>query len=633
MLLNNPPPTPAPRRPVSSMADVLAIETGSSVDSLVPWCSTYDMLVDVSAREAKRQALCFLPLGGLSDAPQITHYFELAAAVTRAGNVFHASEVSRADTVCIVLPNLPQTFVSALGAQSVGISMLMNPALSAEHLTALVAASGAKVLVVPGSVADPASWLKVVTILGCLPSIEHLFTVGAHAADSSVVVQDFDVACDAASPLAGFAPCRDRNAVASYFHTGGTTGAPKLAALSHWNLLTQACVLGRVGDWHAGDTHLLGLPIFHANGFMVTGLATFMTGARTVILGPSGFRNRSLLADIWRLIERTAATRLSVVPTVLASMMQFPVGDADLSSLVSVVCGAAPLPAELGGLFESAIGAVLVEGYGLTEGTCVSTVTPHGVPRSRGSVGLRVPFQELCIFEEGRVGEVTAACPAGVTGALAIRGANVFVGYRAQSGEVVRPVVDGWLDTGDRAFIDGDGYVFLCGRTKDLIIRGGHNIDPAAIEEALHAHPRVALAAAIGQPDAHAGEVPVAYVTLNASDASVSVDDLLAFVAQRIFGAASDASPCPHHQRDAVDSRGQSVQAGAAPTSSSDIVSQCIAGVDGIDPASWDVAVSDDSRQVTVTFRLPRSFATDRQATAIESALALYSFSSRVTCR
>jgi fatty-acyl-CoA synthase len=206
---------------------------------------------------------------------------------------------------------------------------------------------------------------------------------------------------------------------------------------------------------------------------------------------------------------------MSAVPTVYATLAQLPV-DADISTLRLPIAGAAPLPASVREDFAARTGRPMLEGYGLTEATCASTWTRPGEERP-GSVGRALPGQQVKAVRISQDGS-WADCPPGRIGVLVIGGPAVFAGYvtdpalggpRVSRDGVVR---DGWLDTGDLGRVDAGGFVYLTGRAKDLIIRGGHNIDPRVIEEALLRHPAVRAASAVGRPDRHSGEVPVAYV-------------------------------------------------------------------------------------------------------------------------
>ena len=232
---------------------------------------------------------------------------------------------------------------------------------------------------------------------------------------------------------------------------------------------------------------------------------------------------------------------MSAVPTVYGTLAQVPV-DADISTLRLPIAGAAPLPATVREDFAAHTGRRLLEGYGLTEATCASTWTRPGEERP-GSVGRVLPGQQIKAVTTGAGGSWTD-CGPGQTGVLVIGGPAVFAGYVTDPGlggpRVSREgiVHDGWLDTGDLGMVDDAGFVYLTGRAKELIIRGGHNIDPRVIEEALLRHPGVRGAAAVGRPDRHAGEVPVAYV-VPAGPGRFDEADLLAWAANAIDEAAA----------------------------------------------------------------------------------------------
>ena len=248
-------------------------------------------------------------------------------------------------------------------------------------------------------------------------------------------------------------------------------------------------------------------------------MAPMLRGQHVVWAGPLGYRDAALFGILWKLVERYRIASMSGVPTIYAALARVPV-DADVSSLHYPLVGAAPLPLSVAEAFKAATGATLCEGYGLTEATCASARNFPACPRP-GSVGQRLPYQEmLAVRIDEATGGAGAARPRrGRT--IAVKGPNVFAGYLAPGPDgdfdPGTEINDGWLDTGDLGSVDVDGYVRLAGRAKDLIIRGGHNLDPAVIEDALLEHPAVSAAAAVGSPDAHAGEVPVAYVTVEAT--------------------------------------------------------------------------------------------------------------------
>ena len=303
--------------------------------------------------------------------------------------------------------------------------------------------------------------------------------------------------------------------LAAFVHTGGTTGAPKVAAHTHANQLACGRGIALCSGLAPGEAMLGGLPLFHVNALIVTGIAPMFGGARVVWPGPAGYRDKALYERFWTIVEHYQIAAMSAVPTVYGTLAQVPV-NAGISTLRLPIVGASPLPASVREAFARRTGVRLLEGYGLTEATCASTWTRPDEDRT-GSVGRALPGQQVKAVRISADGS-WADCAPGETGVLAIGGPAVFAGYvtdpalggpRVSRDGIVR---DGWLDTGDLGQVDAGGFVYLTGRAKDLIIRGGHNIDPRVIEDALLAHPAVRAAAAVGRPDRHSGEVPVAYV-------------------------------------------------------------------------------------------------------------------------
>ena len=239
--------------------------------------------------------------------------------------------------------------------------------------------------------------------------------------------------------------------LAAFVHTGGTTGAPKVAAHTHANQLACGRGIAECSGLAAGEGMLGGLPLFHVNALIVTGIAPMFSGARVVWPGPAGYRDKALYARFWKIVEHYRIAAMSAVPTVYATLAQVPV-DADISSLRLPIVGAAPLPASVREAFAAHTGRHLLEGYGLTEATCASTWTRPGEERP-GSVGRALPGQQI---KAVRIGDGSwADCAPGETGVLVIGGPAVFAGYVTDPGlggpRVSREgiVHDGWLDTGD----------------------------------------------------------------------------------------------------------------------------------------------------------------------------------------
>ena len=229
------------------------------------------------------------------------------------------------------------------------------------------------------------------------------------------------------------------------------------------------------------------------------------------------------------LVERIRPTYFSAVPAIYAMLTSMPEAEtADTSSLRLVVCGAAPMPAELIARVEDVLGVALVEGYGLSEGSCASTLNPYDGVRKPGTVGLPLPGQEVRVVD--RLGN---SVPQGERGEIVIRGANVMRGYLNRPEDTSTTIVDGWLRTGDVGIFDEDGYLRIVDRIKDMIIRGGENIYPKEIETVLYSNDAVLEAAVVGQADDVLGEVVVAYVSVRPG-ATVTVEELEALCAERL---------------------------------------------------------------------------------------------------
>ena len=506
--------------------------------------STYELVNRAATLWPNRPAVSVLPEAARFHTPFVRTFAELARDVQRAAAVLAGLGVRRGDAVTVVSVNCAEMLPLLLAAEAVGIYAPINPGLTAEHATELVRLSGARVIVASGPELDANVWaharaiaanagarallaLRPTAASGAPPRLEPLPGIDV------AYLQQRTAAADAAS-LPGPAP--DSSDVASYLHTGGTTGTPKLAARTHANEVSNAWMIGARDILDEDSVIFAGLPLFHTNALLVTLLAPLLKGQHVVWAGPLGYRDAPLYQNFWKIVEHYRIAATSAVPTVYAVLAQVPV-DADISSLRLPIVGAAPLPPAVASAFRERTGVPLCEGYGLTEGTCASTFSWTDAPRAE-TVGQRLPYQEA---QSARIDEVTGDwtfLPENEVGTLVLRGPNTFAGYlvRSDAGpelRVAEKVVDGWLDTGDLASVDADGFIHLAGRAKDLIIRGGHNIDPATIEDALLEHPEVTAAAAVGRPDPHSGEVPVAFVTLEGAS-GLTVDELEAWAAEHV---------------------------------------------------------------------------------------------------
>jgi len=540
-----------PAGTIRTRADIFALEQGDWRDHM-PGHTTFEVLRRAAQRHPQQTALRFV-LRGEVDAPAISlSYQGLFARITQAANAFHRVGIAAGKAVALLLPNLPETHAALWGAQAAGIAAPINPMLEVDHIAAIVNATRAEALVTLAPVPDSDIWHKALAVVERCPTLRTVFMVDIDPyveqaqrpalqrlrvsapmpQREGVLLMPFGAALaqEAADRLASDRPAQPGD-ICAYFHTGGTTGLPKIAQHTHQNECFAAAMLPLLQPEH--HIVLCGLPLFHVNGAIVTGLAAFSAGWEVVLLTPQGYRGAGVLPNFWQHVQRFGATSFSGVPTIFATLAAQPLNGADISTLRVAFCGAAPLSPEIARCFEEVAGVPLCEGYGLTEAACISTLQPAGLPRRAGSVGLRLPYQSLQPWKVGSDGRAIAPCIIGETGVIGLNGPNVFPGYLRERDNEGIWLAPGWFNTGDLGYLDADGFLHLTGRAKDLIIRGGHNIDPAMIEDALLRHPAIASVAAVGQPDLHAGEVPVAYVALKPG-AAVSEDELLAAARERV---------------------------------------------------------------------------------------------------
>lgn len=522
--------------PLRNLDDIRAIEATPLHDRGAA-ANLFTLFSETAANFGERTALRYLHNAD-EDSPGVDlSYKQLFRAVLQFANALQTLGVGPDDAVALLLPNLPQTHIALWGATLAGIATPINPLLSESHITELLNAVKAKVLVTVGPSGRIDVWQKAAAVQAKVPSLQAVITVDPgqfdpldQASDTQALTSlDFD-ALLAAQPDDRLLEPRQwgHNTIAAYFHTGGTTGKPAVAPLSHGNICQMAAVMKLMFDFSANDVLLCGLPLFHVNAVFITGVAPFHAGATVLIATPEGYRNKQLLPNFWQLIERHRISFFSGVPTIYSALLELPVDGCDLSSLRYGLCGAAPMPAALIQQFEAKTGLKILEGYGMTEGSCASTGNPRDGLRKPGSIGLAMPYTQVKVAQFNEAGHWQRDCDTNEVGRLLIKGPNLFQGYLDPAKNAGKWTADGWFDTGDLGRCDSDGYFWLVGRSKDLIIRGGHNIDPQSIEDAMATHPAVDLVAAVGQPDEYAGELPVVFVTLKNS-AQVDEAELLRY--------------------------------------------------------------------------------------------------------
>lgn len=499
---------------IRNIRDIEEIEAIPLAERLGPK-NTYDLIARGVEINPEAVAISFLPDGHSFKDPQQITYRQLIGKLRQTANMLADLGVGPKDVVTYLLPNLPQTHYILWGGEMAGIANPINPLLEAETIREICEAAGTKVLVALGELPGTDIWPKIEAIRKKIPTLRAVIRVMGPSEETEGIYGYEETVEKYPEDWLTFDRVINPDDIASLYHTGGTTGRPKLARRTHLNEVVLTWDLKAATGLQPGEAVMVGLPLFHCNGTCITGLLPFSLGGEVIILSPAGYRDPSIMENFYKIVDHFKPVFFSCVPTVLSVLLDIPVGESDISSLKYLICGAAPLSVELFQQFEQHSGMKILEGYGLTESACASAVNPKEGERKVGSVGIRLPYQQIKTMILDADGNFVREAATNEIGVVCVKGPTVFQGYVEETHNQGIWINGDWFNTGDMGRLDEDGFLWLTGRRKELIIRGGHNIDPATIEEPLYRLDGVNMVAAVGRPDAHAGEVPVAYVEVS----------------------------------------------------------------------------------------------------------------------
>ena len=535
-----------------SIADKKAIEAE------MPWAkrdvpvTLHQLLSRTAGKFPDRPAVSYQLFSGPNDKAETLTWSELLDKTVQTANLLRKLGVGEKDVVAYVLPNANETILALLGGMVAGIVNPINPLLEADQIASILRETKAKVVVTLKAFPKTDVAQKTAEAVRHAPNVKTVLEVDLNRyltppkswivplvrpknpTSHHAKVMNFVKEVAKQNTTLDFADSKgDR--VAAYFHTGGTTGMPKVAQHTYNGMIYNGW-LGHELLYTEKDNVMCPLPLFHVFAVHVILMSAISSGAHVVFPTPQGYRGDGVFDNFWKLIERWQISFIITVPTAISALMQRPV-DADVSSVKNAFSGSAPLPLELFKRFEAATGVQIVEGYGLTEATCLVSINPVDGEKKVGSIGITFPYTDVKILKGTADGPIE--CGVDEIGEICISNPGVRVGETYTEVDKNHDLFYGdYLRTGDLGRYDADSYLWITGRAKDLIIRGGHNIDPAEIEEALLGHQAVAFAGAIGQPDAHAGEVPCAFVELVAG-AKVTEAELLEFCKTHVHERAA----------------------------------------------------------------------------------------------
>ena len=421
-------------------------------------------------------------------------YNEVNDAANRVGTGLAKLGVKKGGKVCLLIENRPEFVISFFGPHKIGaVPVPINSNFKASEVEFIASNSGATAII-----ASPQFMDMVRNVQSRVSALKHIIVLG----DDLYGALPFDafLAEGAQEPEASVVPEDE----ASIIYTSGTSGKPKGVVLTHDNYCFDAESIAEGINLTEADRLMCILPLYHTNGHVVTLISPLMAGADLILA--EGFTPSTFFADL----ERYEATGFGAVPTIYSILLDLPDGsEHDLSRLRMGLCGAAPMPVEVFIEFEKRFHVPIIEGYGLSEGTCASCINPPDGKRKIGSVGLPLQGHEMNIVDES--GKTLGP---GETGEIVMRGRQVMKGYYKNPEATSETIRDGWLHTGDFGRRDEEGFFYVIGRKKDMIIRGGANVYAKEVEDVLYEHPAVKEAAVVGLPHKIWGEEVVACVIL-----------------------------------------------------------------------------------------------------------------------
>jgi fatty-acyl-CoA synthase len=525
-------------QPLRSLADIEDIERVPLEQRLRIDNFSHRVALAIEARDPVDTAIHYVPDGDINRVAERVSFGALKSNIARTASLLRTHGVGKDDVVAVLMPAVPTIYWSILGAMTAAVAFPVNWMLEPKYIFRLLKDADVKAIVALGPTPGFHIWESLLRVAAELPACSKIWSV-AGPGGTVLADNDLDVAMERLPDGPIWSDSITGADVAAFVHSGGTTAFPKIVKLSHRNMSYRHWTLQLAQQLVLGEVILHDTPMFHVGGLIGRILPPLASGASVLIPSVLGARDKRYIADYWKFVEKYRITRLSAVPTTLAVLVKTPPVDTDLSSLMpNFITGSTALPVSVQQRFEEISGVRVLNSYGMTENTASIAIDPRDGPRKEGASGLRVPYTQVRTVALEGTSAGHQLCGFNEIGMLQIKGPGQAAGYVNPTHDKDARTDDGWLVTGDLGRVDRDGFIFVTGRTKDVIIRGGHNIDPKLIEDPLLQFPGVLHAAAVGKPDSYAGELPVAYVQL-VPTSKATPEELAAFIAPRIAEKAA----------------------------------------------------------------------------------------------
>ncbi|MRG85955.1 long-chain-fatty-acid--CoA ligase [Salinibacillus xinjiangensis] len=482
---------------------------GNPIEIEIPEISLVELLDESIKQYPDHTAITFYS--------QTFTYKQLQKFIRNVAASFHHLGVNKGDRIAIMLPNCPQYPISYFAAQMCGATVVqVNPMYKSAELLHVLNDTSSEVLI---------AYNQTLPLIESIKDQTELRTIIDVSFESDCKFNEFLKDRGLPVPNVSINPKED---IAVLQYTGGTTGRSKGAMLTHYNLVAntlQSAATSKVKT-NLGEERVLTIsPLFHVYGMTSAMNLTFHIGGNLILVP------RFEVEEVVKIIEHTKPTTFPGVPTMFIALLNFyKEKQFDMSFLKTCISGSAPLPVEAINQFNELSGTSVAEGYGLSEASPVTHRNPIAGVQKNGSIGIPIPNTDAKIVDSAN-GE--QPLPVGEVGELVVKGPQIMKGYWGLPEETNRVLRDGWLYTGDLAKMDKDGFFYIVGRKKELIIASGYNVYPIEVEDAIYKHPNVLEVAVIGIPDEYRGETIKAFVVLKEGD-QLTEEELIKFCREQL---------------------------------------------------------------------------------------------------
>ncbi|MFW2237916.1 AMP-binding protein [Rhodococcus opacus] len=615
---------PLVRHRVRSRGDILDVEQQRH-EHLLPGATIHACIAESARRHPNKSAILHLEAPDFMTPTREVTYRELLVAVNASASLFLERAAGAPSVVAVMVPMVPEGLFATWGAQRVGRAVPLNPFLELASLVNILNRTAATVLVTTGEILRERG-VDAAVVLASVPTLKDVLLVdGDNSTFNAALAEHRGRIVDVED---------DSERDAMVMPTGGTTGAPKLVRMSQWGQLVVAWNVGALMGSEENTVIGHGMPNFHCGGSIALALRSVVYGQTLLTLTSGGFRSRDVVENFWAIVERYRMTSTMATPTTAFAILNAETAPNGPPTLTDFNVGGSTVSTALIRAFHARFGVWLRECWGGTEfhGTITGHPNDRVEPRV-GSAGRPLPHSHVRAVVLDIDSRWSRDCEPGEHGELLIGGPTVSPGYldaHLDAGFFVAGVPGGsvWGRTGDLGTVDDDGFVWVSGRSKDLIIRGGHNIDPRDIEEALGSHPAVEMVAAVGRPDQAKGEMPVAYVQLKAGSVAESTE-LLQFCREHVQEKAATPVHVTVLDRLPLTPVGKISKPALRALALKEEVHQVVSSSSRM-PVTCDIALDDTGLRREVTVILTPESASGVDIESLEDKLGAYEFFSRV---